>query len=74
MLDGIGEATSSAWTTTRETLLGQLEQDFAGPPKSTKEKDSRAKRLERQAAELYPYIQRRLRAELVRDLERRGRL
>jgi len=74
ILDGIGKATSSALTKTRESLLGQLEQEFAGPPKSKKDPDSRAKRLERQAAELYPYLQRRLRAELVRDLERRGRL
>jgi len=74
VLDGIGSATSSAWSKTRESLLGQLEQDFAGPPKSKKDADSRAKRLERQATELYPYLQRRLRAELVRDLERRGRL
>ena len=74
ILDGIGSATSSTWSKTRESLLGQLEQDFAGPPKSKKEADSRAKRLERQATELYPYLQRRLRAELVRDLERRGRL
>ena len=78
ILDGIGSATTSAatsaWSKTRESLMGQLEQDFAGPPKSKKDADSRAKRLERQAAELYPYLQRRLRAELVRDLERRGRL
>ena len=72
ILDGIGSATASAatsaWSKTRESLMGQLEQDFAGPPKSKKDADSRAKRLERQAAELYPYLQRRLRAELVRDL------
>jgi hypothetical protein len=74
ILDGIGSTTSTAWSKTRESLMGQLEQDFAGPPKSKKDADSRAKRLERQAAELYPYLQRRLRAELVRDLERRGRL
>lgn len=79
ILDGIGNAgstnaTTSAWSKTRESLMGQLEQDFAGPPKSKKDADSRAKRLERQAAALYPYLQRRLRAELVRDLERRGRL
>jgi hypothetical protein len=78
ILDGIGSTTSSAatsaWSKTRESLMGQLEQDFAGPPKGKKDADSRAKRLERQAAELYPYLQRRLRAELVRDLERRGRL
>lgn len=74
ILDGIGGAASAGWSKTRESLLGQLEQDFAGPSKSKKDPDSRAKRLERQAAELYPYLQRRLRAELVRDLERRGRL
>ena len=74
ILDGIGDTASKAWSKSRETLLGQLEQEFSGPPKSNKEPDSRAKQLERQAADLYPYLRRRLRAELVRDLERRGRL
>ncbi len=74
ILDGIGDTASKAWSKSRETLLGQLEQEYSGPPKSNKEPDSRAKQLERQAADLYPYLRRRLRAELVRDLERRGRL
>ena len=74
ILDGIGDTASKAWSKSRESLLGQLEQEFSGPPKSNKEPDSRAKQLERQAADLYPYLRRRLRAELVRDLERRGRL
>ena len=74
ILDGIGDTASKAWSKSRESLLGQLEQEYSGPPKSNKEPDSRAKQLERQAADLYPYLRRRLRAELVRDLERRGRL
>lgn len=73
ILDGIGEKSARAWSKARESLYGQLEQDFA-PPEGKKETDSRAKRLEKQAAELYPFLRRRLRAELVRDLERRGRL
>jgi hypothetical protein len=55
-------------------LVSSIEQDFLGPPAATKDKDSRYKRLERQAADLYPYIRARLRAELVRDRERRGRI
>lgn len=74
VLDGIGDTASKAWSKSRESLLGQFEQEFSGPPKSNKEPDSRARQLERQAADLYPYLRRRLRAELVRDLERRGRL
>ena len=74
ILDGIGDTASKAWSKSKESLLGQLEQEFSGPAASKKESDSRAKQLERQAADLYPYLRRRLRAELVRDLERRGRL
>jgi hypothetical protein len=74
ILDGVGDVASGVWSKTRESLYGQLEQEFTGPTRAKKEADSRAKRLERQAAELYPYLRRRLRAELVRDLERRGRL
>jgi hypothetical protein len=74
ILDGVGDAASSAWSKSKESLYGQLEQEFSGPTGRKKDPDSRAKRLERQAAELYPYLRRRLRAELVRDLERRGRL
>ena len=74
ILDGVGDAASSAWSKSKESLYGQLEQEFSGPTAKKKDPDSRAKRLERQAAELYPYLRRRLRAELVRDLERRGRL
>lgn len=55
-------------------LVSNIEQEVLGPQASTKEKDSRYKRLERQAADLYPYIRARLRAELVRDRERRGRI
>lgn len=74
MLDGVGGTASRAWSKSKETLLGQLEQEFSGPPASNKEPDSRDKQLERQASDLYPYLRRRLRAELVHDLERRGRL
>jgi len=74
ILDGVSDAASSAWSKSKESLYGQLEQEFSGPTGVKKDPDSRAKRLERQAAELYPYLRRRLRAELVRDLERRGRL
>ncbi len=55
-------------------LVSSVEQEVLGPPAATKDKDSRYKRLERQAADLYPYIRARLRAELVRDRERRGRI
>lgn len=55
-------------------LVSNIEQEVLGPPAATKDKDSRYKRLERQAADLYPYIRARLRAELVRDRERRGRI
>ena len=47
----------------------------AAPPPITKdEKSGRLRDLERQAHELYPLIRQRLRAELVRDNERRGRM
>ncbi len=47
----------------------------AEPPPITKdEKSGRLRDLERQAHELYPLIRQRLRAELVRDKERRGRM
>lgn len=47
----------------------------SGPPPITKdEKSGRLRDLERQAHELYPLIRQRLRAELVRDKERRGRM
>jgi len=55
-------------------LVSSIEQEVLGPPAAAKDKDSRYKRLERQAADLYPYIRARLRAELVRDRERRGRI
>lgn len=44
------------------------------PPKPDDEPDERRANLERQADSLYPYLRSRLRAELVRDRERRGRL
>jgi len=66
-LDSMGSAL-------REGLMSNIEQEILGPSGSSKEKDSRYKRLERQASDLYPYIRARLRAELVRDRERRGRI
>jgi len=56
------------------SLVSQIEQEIIGPPSPNRDKDSRYKRLEKQAADLYPYIRARLRAELVRDRERRGRI
>lgn len=56
------------------SLVSQVEQELLGPPSATRDKDSRYKRLEKEAADLYPYIRARLRAELVRDRERRGRI
>lgn len=61
-------------STLEHGLMSNIEQETLGPPAATKDKDSRYKRLERQAADLYPYIRARLRAELVRDRERRGRI
>jgi len=58
----------------QNALLSQFEQEVSGPSGPKKDKDSRFKQLERQAAQLYPYIRARLRAELVRELERRGRI
>lgn len=55
-------------------LVSSIEQEVLGPSAAVQDKDSRYKRLERQAADLYPYIRARLRAELVRDRERRGRI
>ena len=43
-------------------------------PKPDDEPDERRANLERQADSLYPFLRSRLRAELVRDRERRGRL
>jgi hypothetical protein len=43
-------------------------------PQESEAMDDRRGELERQADTLYPYLRSRLRAELVRDRERRGRL
>lgn len=43
-------------------------------PRESEAMDDRRGELERQADTLYPYLRSRLRAELVRDRERRGRL
>ena len=52
----------------------ELELSSAPPPTTKDEKSGRLRDLERQAHELYPLIRQRLRAELVRDRERRGRM
>lgn len=70
-LSGLGR---SAMGGMQNALLSQLEQEMSGPSGPKKDKDSRFKQLERQAAQLYPYIRARLRAELIRELERRGRI
>ena len=46
----------------------------SAPPITKDDKSGRLRDLERQAHELYPLIRQRLRAELVRDKERRGRM
>lgn len=56
--------------------LSWLENQLSEPPPPVPKATGgrRRKDLERQAQELYPLIRSRLRAELIRDLERRGRL
>lgn len=71
---GLGGLGRSAMGGLQNALLSQFEQEVSGPSGPRKDKDSRFKQLERQAAQLYPYIRARLRAELVRELERRGRI
>lgn len=70
-LSGLGR---SAMDGVQNSLLSSFEQEMSGPSGPRKDKDSRFKQLERQAAQLYPYIRSRLRAELIRELERRGRI
>lgn len=70
----LGRGFGAAVGAVKDSLLSQVEQEIMGPPASARDKDSRYKKLERQAADLYPYIRARLRAELVRDRERRGRI
>ena len=57
-------------------MFSEFELDLSNsPPAIMKdEKSGRLRDLERQAHELYPLIRQRLRAELVRDKERRGRM
>ena len=71
---GLGGLGRSAMGGLQNALLSQFEQEVSGPSGPKKDKDSRFKQLERQAAQLYPYIRARLRAELIRELERRGRI
>ena len=55
--------------------MSQSEVALSSAPPITKDgKSGRLRDLERQAHELYPLIRQRLRAELVRDKERRGRM
>jgi len=58
------------------SMFSEFELDLSNsPPAIMKdEKSGRLRDLERQAHELYPLIRQRLRAELVRDKERRGRM
>lgn len=71
---GLGGVGRSAMGGLQDALLSQFEQEMSGPSGPKKDKDSRFKQLERQAAQLYPYIRARLRAELIREMERRGRI
>lgn len=74
MLSGIGERASGWAANAGRSLLSGLESDISPPASKGKKKDNRQRELERQAHALYPLIRARLRAELVRDLERRGRI
>ena len=61
-------------TPTSSMSQSELALSSAPPPITKDEKSGRLRDLERQAHELYPLIRQRLRAELVRDKERRGRM
>jgi len=67
---------SSGWGRMKSAGLSWLENQLSEPPPPVPKATGgrRRKDLERQAQELYPLIRSRLRAELIRDLERRGRL
>jgi hypothetical protein len=71
---GVSGLGRSAMGGLQDALLSQFEQEMSGPSGPKKDKDSRFKQLERQAAQLYPYIRARLRAELIREMERRGHI
>ena len=73
LLGGIGDRAGAAVAGVGRSLLSGLETELSPPPSKAKT-TSRAGQLERQANALYPLIRARLRADLVRDLERRGRI
>ena len=57
-----------------EKGIGYFSRMTSAPAAAPQDEESERGDLERQADSLYPLIRSRLRAELVRDLERRGRL
>ena len=71
---------SDSWEVSRpepsalEKGIGYFSRMTSAPAAAPQDEDSERGELERQADSLYPFIRSRLRAELVRDLERRGRL
>jgi hypothetical protein len=66
----------TGWGKVKSTGLSWLENQLSEPPPPPRKAPAGRKRreLERQAQELYPLIRSKLRSELIRDLERRGRL
>jgi hypothetical protein len=77
---GKSGAGTESWEVSRpepsalEKGIGYLSRMTSVPAAAPQDEDSERGDLERQADSLYPFIRSRLRAELVRDLERRGRL
>lgn len=66
----------TGWGKVKSAGLSWLENQLTEPPPPPRKAPAGRKRreLERQAQELYPLIRSKLRSELIRDLERRGRL
>lgn len=66
----------SGWGRMKSAGLSWLENQLSEPPPPIPKATGgrRRRELERQARELYPMIRSQLRSELIRDLERRGRL
>lgn len=66
----------SGWGRMKSAGLSWLENQLSEPPPPPPRATGgrRRRELERQAKELYPMIRSQLRSELIRDLERRGRL
>jgi hypothetical protein len=72
-----GRETSEVARPEKSTLekgLGYFSRMMAPPEGPTSDDETDRGELERQADSLYPLLRSRLRAELVRDLERRGRM